>query len=98
MFHFKDQYWPWFGLLIAGGVFHYLKSTREKSFYYLLLTVIYLYIGISFVVVDQIYQIKKGVFYEELAKITLSYFILSAIGIAIFLISMNKKIKKHAGL
>ena len=91
LFHFDNIYLLWFLLLLALGYFFYIKAVREKSFYYLLVMSLYEYIGAGYVLVRLLFktfQTDSGGVY-----ITLLYFIFSAIGIILFLISMNKKIK-----
>jgi len=91
LFHFDTIYLLWFLLLLALGYFFYIKALREKSFYYLLIMSLYEYTGAGYVLIRLVFknfQMDTGGVY-----ITLLYFIFSAIGIVLFLISMNKKIK-----
>ncbi len=91
LFHFDNIYLLWFLLLLATGYFFYLKALREKSFYYLLIMSLYEYIGAGYVLVRLIFKTIQ----MDASGITIAllYFIFSSIGIVLFLISMNKKIK-----
>lgn len=50
MFNFSGTYFLWFIFLLGIAYFFYTKSIAEKSFYYMLLLTLYLYIGLSYVV------------------------------------------------
>lgn len=90
MFHFNGIYLLWF-LLLAGIVYYfYTKAITEKSFYMLLVSTLYGYIGISYVVVEFISRLNGDI---GLAYLGIFYFIGSGIGLAFFLINSNKKIK-----
>ena len=88
---FDGIYLLWFLLLAGISYFFYLKSFAEKSFYYLLLMSVYLYIGLSYVVIRLLFFTAHG----EIGSVYISllYFIGSAIGMIVFLMRMNKKIK-----
>ncbi len=91
LFHFDKIYLLWFLMLLSAGYFFYIKALKEKSFYYLLIMSLYQYIGAGYVLIRLVFktfQMDTGGVY-----ITLLYFIASAIGIVLFLIKMNKKIK-----
>jgi hypothetical protein len=91
MFHFEAIYLLLF--LVLGGIsyFFYRKAIRERSFYYLLILSLYLYIGLSYCVIRLIFDAAN----TGIGSIYLlcMYFILSATGLIFFLIGMNKKIK-----
>jgi hypothetical protein len=91
MFQFENYFLWWFLLLAGISYFFYVKAVKEKSFYFLLILSIYLYIGLSYVVIRLLFDIARldigG------AYLACMYFIASAIGIILFLIKMNKKFK-----
>lgn len=90
MFHFEEQYLLWF-LLFAGLVFFsYQKAMRQKSFYFLLITTLYAYVGISYVVVRLLWYGSSDI---GPVYIGLLYFISSGLGLIVFLIRSNKKLK-----
>lgn len=91
MFHFDTIYLLLF--LVLGGIsyFFYRKAIKERSFYYLLILSLYLYIGLSYCVIRLIFDTgNTGIGSVYLLCL---YFILSATGLIFFLIRMNKKIK-----
>ena len=91
MFNFTKWNLLWFLVLVAIGVYFYLKAVAEKSFYFLLLMTLYGYVGVSYVVIRLLFFTGNSDFGG--VYVALMYFILSAIGVAFFLISMNKKLK-----
>lgn len=82
-------------LIIMAGVsyFFYLKAVKEKSFYFLLILTLYLYVGLTIVVISMISFTNEGAFY-----FTFLYFILSAIGLVVLLLKMNKKLSNYDSL
>jgi hypothetical protein len=92
LFHFESVYLLWFLLLCSIAWVFYIKAVRERSFYYLLILTLYTYIGLSYVLLRFLLldNFSDGALY-----LAFLYFIGSAIGIILFLIRMNKKIKHH---
>ncbi|MDO9375493.1 MAG: DUF2157 domain-containing protein [Ferruginibacter sp.] len=89
MFYYSGISLVWF-LLIAGICYvYYLKATRDKSFYLLLVIAFYAYISFSYVFVQLISLggSDAGIYLGFL------YFIGSAIGMLVFLIMSHKKLK-----
>ena len=91
MFHFYIVYLLWFLLLMGIAFYFYTKSLAEKSFYVLLVTTLYAYFGISYVVINLLSLIRT----HDLGPIYLGliYLIASGIGVVLFLINRNKKLK-----
>lgn len=87
-----NNYFLWFLLLAVccGGI--YYMAMQATSFYFLLITVLYAYTGISYVVIRWLMTSD-----DEMAAIYLGlfYFILSGISVAVLLVNRNKKLKKH---
>lgn len=83
--------------LIAGLVFYYLLGVRIRSFYFLLMTVLYGYIGAGYLVIYTLIQawdsLETGVLY-----LSIIYLIGSSILMARILIRLNRKLKAHADL
>lgn len=91
MFIFEDVYFLWF-LLLAGAAFYfYRESIRCKSFYYSLVLTLYSYIGLSYVVIRVLFY----TLHTDMGGVYLSfmYFIATGVGLILFLIRMNKKLK-----
>ncbi len=69
--------------------FIYTNALKNRSFYFLLLTVIYSYVALSAFVVRSL-DFSQAV---SVAYIGFLYFIVSGIGFILFLIDLNKKVK-----
>ncbi|MFT3937095.1 MAG: DUF2157 domain-containing protein [Chitinophagaceae bacterium] len=91
MFNFTSIYFLWFLLLAAISFYFYRQALQQKSFYILLITTLYAFIGLSYVVVRLLFYTLNadmgGVY------LTLMYFIAAGICLILFLIKMNRKIK-----
>lgn len=97
MFYFDDYYALWL-LPLSGIVFYFYKrSLATASFYFMLMLTLYGYTGLSYVVVRGLLDLIHGGNLDVIFLI-LMYFILSGIGVAVFLINMNKKLKHHDSL
>lgn len=92
MFHFDRIYLAWFLLLAALAFFSYTRSMQSKSFYFLVVTTLYSYAGISYVVIRLLESMGRSL---DMGAVYLGllYFIASGIGLVLFLISSNRKIK-----
>ncbi len=93
MFHFEHVYFLWFLLLAGISWYFYLKAIADRSFYFMLVSTLYAYIGISYVFIRLLDMM--GSFGMASLYFGIIYFIGSAIGLVIFLINMNKKIKAN---
>lgn len=88
---FDETYFLWFLFMCAIGTYIFLQAFRERSFYFVLITVLYGYVGLSIVVTRLLSKGNDiGVIYAAML-----YMIGSAIGVIVLLIKLNKKIK-HA--
>ncbi len=74
MFHFDGFYLVFFLVLAVAFYFQYVQSIKERSYYFLLFTLIYGYIGLSYVVVRMFGNV-------DLWGILFYYFILSGFGL-----------------
>ncbi|WP_346320714.1 DUF2157 domain-containing protein [Chitinophaga sp. YIM B06452] len=87
-----DSYLLFFALLCGIAAYCYWQSRQRKSFYFMMITVLYLYIGIS-------YLVMRALFYSDLdlggIYLGLFYFIGSAVAVVRLLIVENKKLKAH---
>ena len=91
MFQFDTIYFFWFAVLLGAAFYFYMEAVRSKSFYMLLVLTLYVYIGLSYVIIHLLFytiQADMGGVY-----LTFMYFICTAIGLILFLIRMNKKLK-----
>ena len=95
MFYFENIYLLWF-IALSGLSFLYFKNAvKESSFYFLVITLLYAYIGLSYVVIELLSRsdLDMGAVY-----LGLIYFIVSGIGLIRLFIHYNKILKKNAGL
>jgi len=95
MFEFYDIYLLWFLLLAAIGFFFYKNALKENSFYFLVITFLYGYIGISFVVLNFLWLAGGGI---GLVYLGLIYVIGSGIGLIKLMMHYNKIFKKNVSI
>ena len=91
MFRFGDSYLFWFVLLVAGGYFFYRRSLKARSFNFVVVAALYVYIGAGFVLLHLLEYL--GNFNMGTLTLAFIYFILSATALVLFLIRVNKKFK-----
>jgi hypothetical protein len=90
-FHYYDS-WVcalWMMALFGFAFLTYQDAFRNKSFYFLLLVILYSYIAVSSLMLRLFMQIPNG----GGISLALMYFIGSGIGIIFLLINLNKKLK-----
>ncbi|POY35309.1 DUF2157 domain-containing protein [Solitalea longa] len=81
----------WIVALAVIALFYYKEAIREHSFYFLLIITLYGYVAASSVIIRVLASLgDAGAIY-----LGLMYFIASGIGVILFLINLNKKLKKH---
>lgn len=89
MIIFENYYGYWF-LLIAGGVYlTWLRAFRDRSFYFVLVAVLYGYFALSTFLAHLIFN-----HLDETIYLAFMYMIVSTVGVIILLINLNKKIKQ----
>jgi len=95
MFYFDNLFLLWLLPLTGIVIYFYLKSIASASFYFMLMLTLYGYVGVS-------YAIVRLMLYSSLDMggiyLAIMYFIFTAIGIIVFLIRMNKKLKLNDSL
>jgi hypothetical protein len=83
-------YLLWFVLLGVVTVFCYQQALKKRSLYFLLIITLYGYIGLSYVVLRILVAMDNiGAFY-----LGMMYFIASGVAAVMFLVNINKRIKK----
>jgi len=77
--------------LLGVAFYFYREALRSKSFYILLVLTLYVYVALSYVVIRLLFYTIRA----DIGGVYLGfmYFICTAIGLILFLIQMNKKIK-----
>jgi hypothetical protein len=99
LFRFDRIYPLWFMLLSGIAVIVYLQALKKRSFYFILVVILYMYVALSYVVVDLLWSIlRKGNDGIGAVYLGFFYFILSAIGVVRLLIILNRKMKTHDSL
>ena len=91
MLLFEKGYVAWFIFLLAVAYFFYTRAGKEKSFYILLISTLYAYTGMSYIVIRLLSASES--FGTGLVYTGLIYFIASAAGLLVFLMRTNKKLK-----
>lgn len=91
MFEFDSFYLLWMLPLAALAFYFYKRALQLKSFYLILMLTMYGYIGLAYVFLKLF-----STFFIEAYAVVLLFFIASAVGLVLFLIDMNKKVKKDA--
>jgi hypothetical protein len=89
MFYFEDTYFLWFVPLAILAFYFYRQAVKLSSFYFMLMVVLYSYVGVGYGVIRLI---------SEVWILVLMYFMGSAILSVILLINLNQKLKANAGL
>jgi len=89
LFHFDYIYLICFIVLALFALYCYRKAMKENSFYFILISTLYSYIGLTYVILRML-TFGGGIGSVYLGFI---YFIASAFGMVMFLIRTNKKLK-----
>ncbi|MGC4038987.1 MAG: DUF2157 domain-containing protein [Chitinophagaceae bacterium] len=91
MFEFERLNFLWFIALTGIAFYFYKEAFRRKSFYELLMSMLYGYVGLSYMIAYFLFAVMHG----DLGGLYLFcfYCIGSAVWFILFLIRMNKKIK-----
>jgi hypothetical protein len=92
MGHFYNLYIIWFLVILAFASYSYFKAIRENSFYFLVVTVLYTYVAVSWVVVRLLMASNLDIGSIYLGII---YFMVSAFWLVAFLMRTNKKLKSN---
>lgn len=93
LFRYDQIYLLWFLAFAGIAWFLYTRAIKRKSFYFIVVIVLYAYIALCYVVV----RLLSGMSGADLAPLVLGllYFILSAIGVALLLVRLNRQLKSH---
>jgi len=90
-FHYYDSAIAaaWMLGILTLSFLMYNDAFKNKSFYFLLLVILYSYIALSSLVIRLLLSVNDGAMIELIAF----YFIVSGIGFILLLINLNKKLK-----
>jgi hypothetical protein len=94
MFNYDNIYLLWFAGIMATGYWFFNNAIKENAFYFLVLTVLYAYIAVCYVVLELLFVMNDGGNIYFVA----TYFIGSGIGLIRLLMYYNKKLKHDSGI
>ncbi|WP_143307023.1 DUF2157 domain-containing protein [Chitinophaga vietnamensis] len=80
----------WVLLLAAMAAYVYQRAARERSFYFILITILYAYVGLSYLVLRSLDHMKD----LDAIYLGLFYFLFSALGVVLLLVHLNKKLRQ----
>ncbi len=89
-------YLLWFLLVAAVCYFQFRQAIVRRSFYFLLMTTLYIYVGLSYVLFKVL--LYSSAFQYAAFNLFFLYIIISAVGLVMFLIRYNNLIKKYDSL
>jgi hypothetical protein len=95
LFRFDDIYVFWFMALTAAIVFFYIQAMGRRSVYFAVVILLYAYIAVGYMAIQVLSHIHEVV---TAIAMGLLYFVLSAIGMARWFISINHQLKAHDSL
>lgn len=95
IFHYDQFYLFWFIALASTGILFYMNALKERSYYFLVITALYVYVGLCYVVVRLLGKMGGDI---GIIYLILIYFITSGIGLIRILMYYNKMLKHDAGL
>ncbi len=95
VFYFENYYLFWALLFLPVCFFIFRNGLKENSFYFLVVTILYAYIGLSYVFIRLLFTANDG---DESIYLAIIYFIVSGIGLIWLFIHYNKIIKINAGV
>ena len=94
MFNYHNIYLVWFLVIMAVAYWFFNNAVKENAFYFLVITVLYVYIAVCYAVIDLLSAMgDEGAIY-----LGAMYFISSGIGLIWLLMHYNKKLKHNAGI
>ncbi|MBO9154169.1 DUF2157 domain-containing protein [Chitinophaga sp. GCM10012297] len=92
MFVMPSYFFFFLGLL-AFSAFCYWQSKKRRSFYFMMITTLYLYIALGYLVIRMLFFSGGSADPIGALYLALFYFIGSAVAMVLFLIRQNKKLK-----
>ncbi|HEY4063850.1 MAG TPA: DUF2157 domain-containing protein [Puia sp.] len=99
LFTFDGVYLGWFLLFAGVAAYFYREALKRRSFYFLLVDILYTYVALSYVVVRLL--MKSSIATNDFVwflYLGFFYFVLSAIGVVRLLIILNRKMRVYDSL
>src|ERR1700754_512317 len=94
LFTYDTVYLLWFAVLAVIASFLYVQAIRRRSFYFVLMIVLYTYIGLCYIVLRLLWRRLQ----DDTMALGLLWLGLSAFGVAMLLIRLNRQIHRHDSL
>ncbi len=94
MFNYHNIYLVWFLAIIAVAYWFFNNAVKKNAFYFLVITVLYAYIAVSYVIIDLLFAIPD----TSAVYLGAIYFIGSGIALIRLLMFYNKKLKQDASI
>ncbi|MEP6583701.1 MAG: DUF2157 domain-containing protein [Ginsengibacter sp.] len=94
VFYFEDYYLLWFLIFALTSFLFFKWALKENSFYFLVITTLYGYIGLSYVILSLLFKGNS----DASVYLAILYFIFSGIALIWLFIHYNKIFKIHAGI
>ncbi len=98
LFILDNLYLGWFLLLVAAAWYCYREAIKRKSFYFVLILTLYMYIALSTVVLRLLWALTRHSDTIGAVYLAFIYFILSAIALIRILMTQNHKLKTRDSL
>lgn len=95
MFLFKSVYLLWFAMLLLPCLYIFYTALSDPSLYFVVVSVLYTWFGVSYVITDALTKISVRV---EGIYLVMIYYIASGIGVVRILMHYNKKLKQDDGV
>jgi hypothetical protein len=95
LFHFNSVYLAWFLVLAFFSFLGFRYAIKDRSFYFLVITALYGWIGLSYLIIEIVSSINADM---GSVYLIFFYFILSGLGFIRLLIHYNKVLKQYANL
>jgi hypothetical protein len=90
---FRHFYLLWFAALVAVAAYQYRQSLKHNSFYYLLISTLYFYFGLSATIIISLWNLGNNGNGEAFLGLLLMYLIASTFGLIVFLVHHGKLIR-----
>jgi hypothetical protein len=97
LFTYNRVYVLWFLGLAGAAYYCYTQAMARRSFYFVLVIVLYTYIALCYTILRLMWSISQNI-ELPMTGFGLIYLILSAVGIGRLLIHLNHKLKAHDSL
>jgi hypothetical protein len=95
LFTYDHYFLLWFAAIAAMAWYCVRQAMAQKSFYFVVVIMLYVYVALGDVVVQLLVKMSGS---DVVFSLGMWYFLLSAAGLAILLVRLNRQIKSHAGI